>query len=106
MVLPGIEDQILMVRPLGGTEDEVTGIYLPIETAEPAQFALPDPNHLGDYRSCKLLRDAIRLGFRSSAGPFRSFARIAVDPRPYLMSATTSWTDFHAMTSWTPGCSA
>lgn len=85
VVLPGIEDQILMVRPLGGTEDEVTGIYLPIETVEPAQFALPDPNLLGDYRSCKLLRDAIRLGFRSSAGPFRSFARIAVDPRPYQL---------------------
>ncbi len=82
---PGTEEQILMVRPLGGTEDEVTGIYLPIETVEPAQFALPDPNLLGDYRSCKLLRDAIRLGFRSSAGPFRSFARIAVDPRPYQL---------------------
>jgi superfamily II DNA or RNA helicase len=85
VVLPGIEEQILMVRPLGGTEDEVTGIYLPIETVEPAQFALPDPSLLGDYRSCKLLRDAIRLGFRSSAGPFRSFARIAVDPRPYQL---------------------
>ncbi len=82
---PGTEEQILMVRPLGGTEDEVTGIYLPIETVEPAQFPPPDPNHLGDYRSCKLLRDAIRLGFRSSAGPFRSFARIAVDPRPYQL---------------------
>jgi len=85
VVLPGIEEQILMVRPLGGTEDEVTGIYLPIETVEPARFDLPDPTQLGDYRSCKLLRDAIRLGFRSSAGPFRSFARIAVDPRPYQL---------------------
>ncbi len=39
----------------------------------------------GDYRSCRLLRDAVRLGFRSSAGPFRSFARIGVEPRPYQL---------------------
>jgi superfamily II DNA or RNA helicase len=31
------------------------------------------------------LRDAVRLGFRSSAGPFRSFARIAVEPRPFQL---------------------
>src|SRR5207245_4466117 len=43
----------------------------------------PDPQALGDYRSCRLLRDAVRLGFRSSAGPFRSFAHIGVEPRPY-----------------------
>jgi hypothetical protein len=85
VVLPGTEEDILMVRPLGGTDDEITGIYLPIETVEPAQLALPDPGQLGDYRSCRMLRDAIRLGFRSSAGPFRSFARMAVDPRPYQL---------------------
>jgi taurine dioxygenase len=31
------------------------------------------------------LRDAVRLGFRNSAGPFRSFGRIAVEPRPYQL---------------------
>ena len=33
----------------------------------------------------RLLRDAVRLSFRSAAGPFRSFARIAVEPRPYQL---------------------
>ncbi len=74
-----------MVRPLGGTEDEATGLLLPLEKVEPAQFDLPDPAQPGDYRSCRLLRDAVRLGFRSSAGPFRSFARLAVEPRPYQL---------------------
>ncbi|MHB9130417.1 MAG: helicase-related protein [Armatimonadota bacterium] len=74
-----------MVRPLGGTDDEVTGICLPIEPVEPASFDLPDPEQQGDARSCQLLRDAIRLGFRSSAGPFRSFAHLAVEPRPYQL---------------------
>lgn len=85
VVLPGSETDLLMVRPLGGTEDEVTGLLLPLEPVESAQFELPDPAQLGDYRSCRLLRDAVRLSFRSSAGPFRSFARLAVEPRPYQL---------------------
>jgi hypothetical protein len=76
---------MLILRPLGGTEDEVTGIYAPLERVDPATFDLPDPVLRGDERSCRLLRDAVRLGFRSSAGPFRSFARIAVEPRPYQL---------------------
>jgi superfamily II DNA or RNA helicase/predicted transcriptional regulator len=85
VVLPESADEMLILRPLGGTEDEVAGIYLPLERVESAQFDLPDPAHPGDYRSSRLLRDAVRLGFRSSAGPFRSLARIAVEPRPYQL---------------------
>src|SRR5436305_266087 len=76
---------MLVLRPLGGTEDEVTGIYVPLERVEPASFDLPNPAQRGDDRSCRLLRDAVRLGFRSSAGRFRSFARITVEPRPYQL---------------------
>lgn len=85
VVLPESTDDLLVLRPLGGTDDEITGVYLPLEPVELARFALPDPARHGDARSCRLLRDAVRLGFRSSAGPFRSFARIAVEPRPYQL---------------------
>ncbi|MDP9485830.1 MAG: DEAD/DEAH box helicase [Actinomycetota bacterium] len=85
VVLPESEEDMLVLRPLGGTEDEVAGVYLPLEPVEPASFELPDPTKRGDYRSSRLLRDAVRLGFRSSAGPFRSFAKIAVEPRPYQL---------------------
>jgi len=85
VVLPESEEDLLVLRPLGGTEDEVAGIYLPLEQVEPAQFDLPDPTHVGDHRSCRLLRDAVRLTSRASAGPFRSFARIACEPRPYQL---------------------
>ena len=85
VVLPGSDSNLLRLRPLAGTDDEVTGIYLPLEPVESATFELPDPTDIGDHRSCRLLRDAIRLGFRSSAGPFRSFGHIAVDPRPYQL---------------------
>ena len=85
VVLPESGPDLLMLRPLGGIEEEVTGVYLPIEPVEPASFALPDPARVGDFRSSRLLRDALRLGFRSSAGPFRSFARLAIEPRPYQL---------------------
>src|SRR5947207_2220960 len=85
VVLPESDEQMLILRPLGGTEDEVTGIYVPLERVDHAHFDLPDPTQPGDYRSCRMLRDAVRLGFRSSAGPFRSLGRIAVEPRPYQL---------------------
>lgn len=85
VVLPDSTDDLLIVKPLGGSDDEITGILTALEAVKPATFNLPDPSQLGDYQSCKLLRDALRLGFRNSAGPFRSFGRLAVDPRPYQL---------------------
>ena len=85
VVLPDSTDDLLVLRPLGGSDDEIAGIYIPLEPVTPATFDLPDPSQVGDYRSARLLRDAIRLGFRSSAGPFRSFARVGFEPRPYQL---------------------
>ncbi|MBN1811809.1 MAG: DEAD/DEAH box helicase [Anaerolineae bacterium] len=87
VVLPDSTDDLLVLRPLGGTDHEIAGVYLPLERDDvrPATFDFPDPDRPGDFRSCRLLRDAVRLGFRSSAGPFRSFARLNVEPRPYQL---------------------
>ena len=85
VVLPESEGELLILRPLGGTDDEVAGVYLPLETVESASFPLPDPARVGDHRSCRLLRDAARISTRAGAGPFRSLARIAVEPRPYQL---------------------
>ena len=85
VVLPESQDDLVMLRPLAGVAEEVTGIVPGLEPIEPAVFAAPDPAHTGDHRSCGLLRDAVRLGVRNSAGPFRSFGSIAVTPRPYQL---------------------
>jgi len=85
VVLPDSTDDLLVLRPLGGSDDEIAGIYIPLEPITPATFDLPDPMQVGDYRSARLLRNAVRLGFRSSAGPFRSFARVGFEPRPYQL---------------------
>src|SRR5437762_13562094 len=85
VVLPESEQGFLVVRPLGGTVQETAGIHTGLEQVEPATFAPPSAADLGDFVSCRLLRDAVRFGFRSSAGPFRSFGRLAVTPRPYQL---------------------
>lgn len=85
VVLPDSTDDLLLVRPLGGTEDEATGIFLPLEAVAPAVFPPPSAEDIGEHHSARLLRDALRLGFRSTAGPFRSFGNLAVDPRPYQL---------------------
>lgn len=87
VVLPDSSDEWLVLRPLGGTDQEIAGVYLPLEQedVQSATFDYPNPQDVGDFRSCLLLRDAVRLGFRSSAGPFRSFARLNVEPRPYQL---------------------
>lgn len=85
VVLPGSTEDLVLVRPLGGRDDEETGILAELEVVEGATFELPDPALVGDFRSSRLLRDALRLGFRSSAGPFRSFGAIAVEPRAYQL---------------------
>lgn len=85
VVLPESEEELLVLRPLGGTDDEIAGILPMLEQVEHATFSLPDPGQVGDHRSARLLRDALRLGFRSSAGPFRSFGHIAVEPRHYQL---------------------
>ena len=39
VVLPVSQDDFLIVRPLGGTDAEVTGIEMSLESVEEARFA-------------------------------------------------------------------
>jgi superfamily II DNA or RNA helicase len=87
IVQPDSSPDFLLLRPLGGRSEEATGIYLPLEADDvrSATFDLPGADGLGDARSAGLLRDAARLTARATTGPFRSFGRIAVSPRPYQL---------------------
>ena len=85
VVLPESTADLLMLRPVGGLDEEVTGVLPGVEPVETATFRLPGREDLGDFTSGLLLRDAARLSTRSAAGPFRSFGRIAVEPRPYQL---------------------
>lgn len=85
VVLPDSDETLLMVRPVGGLDEEVTGLLPAIEPVSSTTFPLPTPEDLGDFASGVLLREAARLSTRAAAGPFRSFGRLAVEPRPYQL---------------------
>src|SRR3954454_9362684 len=82
VVQPGTTSDFLLLQPLGGGPDDVVGVF-PDEGVEPATFPPPSSDDLGDASSTDLLRTALRVGFSSSAGPFRSLAAISVSPRSY-----------------------
>jgi superfamily II DNA or RNA helicase len=89
VVMPSNNPDLLLLKPLGGSEEESTGIYLPLEFEEDqprlANFPLPIINDLGDITTARLLHDAARLAFRNGAGPFRSLAKLSFRPRSYQM---------------------
>ncbi|MEU6086696.1 DEAD/DEAH box helicase [Streptomyces sp. NPDC047085] len=85
VVLPESKPDLLVLRPLGGSDDDVAAVFPAFEKVEEARFAAPEPSDLGDQRAAGLLRTALRVGFRSGAGPFRSLAGIAVEPRAYQL---------------------
>ncbi|WP_328473673.1 helicase-related protein [Streptomyces sp. NBC_00448] len=85
VVLPESAPDMLVLRPLGGSDDDIAAVFPTFEEVKGAEFAAPEPSDLGDQRAAGLLRTALRIGFRSGAGPFRSLAGIAVEPRAYQL---------------------
>ena len=87
VVLPSDNPDLLVVKPLGGSDDEIAGIYLPlgIQSDQPqdARFEPPTPADLGDVSTARLLYDSARLAFRNGAGPFRALAKLSFRPRAY-----------------------
>ncbi|MFD8493871.1 helicase-related protein [Amycolatopsis sp. NPDC059657] len=85
VVLPESANDMLVLRPLGGSDDDVAAVFPAFEDVRSAEFPPPSPDDLGDDLAAGMLRSALRIGFRSGAGPFRSLAGIAVEPRAYQL---------------------
>lgn len=85
LVLPDSPAGTLLARPLGGRDDETTVLLPGLEHPAAATFDAPSVQDRGDAARARLLRDALRLSFRATAGPFRSFAQLAVTPRNYQL---------------------
>ena len=85
VVLPESASDMLVLRPLGGGEDDVAAVFPALEEVTEARFAAPTTDDLGNQQAAGLLRSALRIGFRSGAGPFRSLAGMAVQPRAYQL---------------------
>lgn len=89
VVLPSPDEDLLLVKPLGGSDEEITGFFKPLQNPDerPCSYSLSKPSleDLSDFSSAKLLYDAARLSFRNAAGPFRSLAKLSFRPRSYQM---------------------
>lgn len=83
VVLPDSDDELLVLRPLGGSDDDTAAVLPSLEPVVSAQFPTPGPDDLGDAAGGRLLRTALQIGFRSTAGPFRSLGTLSVEPRAY-----------------------
>lgn len=87
MILPSADKDILLIKPLGASDEEITGVFLPLahdeEKIEPATFSEPTIQQIGRYETAKLLFDASRLSLRNAAGPFRAMAKLSFQPRAY-----------------------
>jgi superfamily II DNA or RNA helicase len=87
MVLPNTDDDILLIKPLGGSDEETTGVFLPLaiqdEKVEKATFKKPTADNIGNFETAKLLYNASRLSLRNAAGPFRCMAKLSFRPRSY-----------------------
>src|SRR5258706_1039204 len=89
IVLPSNERDLLLLKPLGGSEDELAGIYLPLRSSfdqtASTNFPLPSVTDLSDFETAKLLFHACRLSFRNSSGPFPSLSRPSFSPTSYQL---------------------
>lgn len=95
VLLPSEHKDILLLRPLTGTSDEVVAVHrlladllgyaLPRERISPSQFPLPSPDAVSDAQSLHLLWQSARLLLREGATPFRSLGRISIRPRTYQL---------------------
>ena len=87
VALPSVDTTLLALRPLTGSESDVQ-LLDPLLEAEPvsaAQFDLPTAKDRATQDAALLLGEALRLSLRRGAGPFRSAARVAFDPRAYQL---------------------
>jgi superfamily II DNA or RNA helicase len=89
------EEEVVFLRPLIGTSDDLLGVHLPLanlvgytfpsECLQPSRFPLPSAETVADAQSVHLLWQAARLLLREGATPFRSLGRISVRPRTYQL---------------------
>jgi len=87
VALPGTGENLLALRPLSGSENDIVVLdpALEILPVAPARFDLPVDARPTVQAKAALLADAMRLTLRRGAGPFRSAAQLAFEPRTYQL---------------------
>ena len=87
VVVEALGEGALSIRPLGGLDDDAQVLFPALEhDLKPATFAHPASNGAGPSAEARLLRESLHLNVRRGAGPFRSFGRLAFEPRAYQLA--------------------
>ncbi len=87
VALPTPGEGLLALRPLSGNENDIVVLApdLELTPVEAARFDLPDDARPTVQSKAALLADSLRLTLRRGAGPFRSAAQLAFEPRSYQL---------------------
>lgn len=105
VVLQQPDPLLLMLKPLGGTDAEILGLYLPLyasishgkadEIKRSAchnlgikSYSFNPPTEVdlnSNFNTVNVFYNACRLSFRDIAGPFQSLGRLSFEPRPYQL---------------------
>ncbi|MDX0952218.1 helicase [Sinorhizobium medicae] len=87
VALPTPGEGLLALRPLSGNENDIVVLAPDLELTpiEAARFDLPNDARPTVQSKAALLADALRLTLRRGAGPFRSAAQLAFEPRSYQL---------------------
>lgn len=87
VALPTPGEGLLALRPLSGNENDIVVLApdLELTPVEAARFDLPDNARPTVQSKAALLADSLRLTLRRGAGPFRSAAQLAFEPRSYQL---------------------
>ena len=87
IVMPSDDVEVLNIKPLGGSDEEMTGIFLPLQIPDQpisdTEIKYPTVKDIGDFESAKVLFHASRLSFRNASGPFRCMGKLSFRPRSY-----------------------
>jgi hypothetical protein len=87
IVMPSDDDEVVNIKPLGGSDDEITGVFVPLqlpgEELISTTIEYPTEENIGDFESAMTLFNASRLSFRNAAGPFRCMGKLSFRPRSY-----------------------
>lgn len=85
-------DELIVIKPLGGTDAETIGLYRPLYgdnlDIKSYNFRRPSVDDINKYSyksAAQILYNACRLSFRDIAGPFQCLGRLSFEPRPYQM---------------------
>jgi len=87
VALPAPAEGLLALRPLSGNENDIVVLApdLELTPVEAARFDLPEDARPTVQSKAALLADSLRLTLRRGAGPFRSAAQLAFEPRSYQL---------------------